>query len=272
MRASALVPLLLAIGCTPDFSEGRNAPDGVVDDDTVGGDTSDGEDEVDPADFDGATLAIVSPADGAFLPLGETVTFAAELLDADGAPMDYADITWTTSIDADWSAVGAVADLDDLPIGQNTFRATAILPNGDQVTDAVGGVLVQPEDAGVYAGNMILDATGEYEGTPITTSCVGGAVITIDAWGETATGSSTCVLSLLGFNQEATHVFDLDLSEGDLTGSASIDLGFVGVDFDAEGAVSDGSLEAEWADNLYGFVELDGTLEVERVTRSVTGE
>ena len=267
MRITALVPLLLAMGCTPDFSEGRTA-NGAVD----ASDSGNADEEIDPADFDGATLSIVSPADGAFLPLGETVTFAAELLDADGAPMDYADITWTTSIDAAWSAMGAEANLDDLPIGQHTFRATAILPNGDQVTDAVGGVLVQHEDAGVYAGNMILDATGEYEGTPITTSCVGGAVITVDALGETATGSSTCVLSLLGFNQEATHIFELSLSDGDLSGSARVDLGFVGVDFEAQGAVSGGVLEAEWADNLYGFVELDGTLEVSRVTRSVTGE
>ncbi len=271
MRIFALVSFTLAAACTPDYSTGK-VDDGAVDgtDEVEPGEDED--DGLDPEDFDGATLSIRSPADGAFLPLGEPVTFEAELLDADGAPLDYDDITWTTSLDADWAAVGLSAELDDLPVGQHTFRATAILPNGSQVTDAVGGVLVQHEAAGVYAGNMILDATGEYEGTPITTSCVGGAVITVDAYGEGATGQSTCVLSLLGFNQEATHVFELEISGDELFGSASVDLGFVGVDFDAEGELDDGVLEASWADNLYGFVELEGTLEVERVTRSVTGD
>lgn len=269
MRILALASLTLAVGCTPDYSQNKVAGDGTLD---GASDSGDADEEIDPAAFDGATLAIVSPADGAFLPLGEAVTFTAELLDADGAPLDYDDITWTTSLDAEWSVVGASTELDDLPIGQHTFRATAILPNGSQVTDAVGGVLVQAEAAGVYAGNMILDATGEYEGTPITTSCVGGAVMTVDAAGERVTGESTCVLSLLGFNQEATHVFDLAVEGDEIVGAATVDLGFLAVDFEAAGQVSDGVLEATWSDNLYGFVELDGTLEVERVTRSVTGE
>ena len=153
----------------------------------------------------------------------------------------------------------------------HTFRATALLPNGDQVTDVVGGILVQHEDAGVYAGNMVLDATGEFEGTPITASRIGAAVLVVDAYGETASGDSTCLLSL-GFSQELQHQFAFDVSSGDLDGSATVDAGFFAQDFDATGELDDGALSATWGDNLFGFADLEGRLEVERVTRDLSGE
>jgi hypothetical protein len=261
MRLSCLLSLGFVAACTPDYTHSKTQ-NGALD----------GDEEENIEQYDGATIHIVSPIDGAFLPLGEPTSFEAELTDANGDPLDYAEIMWTTSATDEWTAEGASAEMDDVPEGQHTFYATAILPNGDQVTDAVGGVLVQHEDAGVYAGNMILDATGDYEGTPITASCIGAAIITVDALGETATGTSTCLLSLLGFSQEATHVFALELEGGDLFGSASVDLGFVAVDFEAVGEVSDGEMQAAWSDSLLGYVELDGTLEVERITRNLTGQ
>ena len=267
MRSVPFFALVALTACAPDYGVG--ASDGTV----AGTDGSDGTDgtELRPEDFNGATLRIVSPTDGQFLPLGEPATFEAELLDANGEPIDFDEVIWTSSLDPDWEVQGLNGELTDLPVGSQTFRATVTCQRSARL-DAVGAVLVQHEDAGVYAGNMVLDAEASFDGTPITASCIGAAFLTIDAYGEAATGDSTCILSILSFSQELPHVFEFSLSDDDAEGLASVDLGFFALDFEALGAVEEGTFEASWEGDLAGFADLSGSLDLERVTRDLTGE
>lgn len=268
MRSLPSVLLLVpALACTPNY--GVAGKTGSVD---GGADTgSDGAEDEDFSAYDGAVLEILSPASGSFLPLGEPADFEAVLTDVDGNELEFDEVLWTSNLDADWSATGLSAELSDMPAGMNSFTAVAALPNGDRVADAVGGVVVQAEDTGVYAGNMVLIASGDYNGTPISASCVGGAIVTVAADGETASGSSNCVISLLGFSQEAPHAFEFELADGEVTGSAALDL-FIPISFEVAGDVGDGSIQASWASNVLGYLDLEGSLEVERVTRDISGE
>jgi hypothetical protein len=265
----ALLILAPLAACAPDYTvnKGGNGGQGGADDNGSDDGDDDGEDVLDPEDFDGATLNILTPHAGDFLPLGEDTDFTAELLDADGNAMEYAEITWTSDVDAVWGEEALAFTNDSLDVGTHTLTARAVLPNGAVVQDRAGAILVQHEDAGTYVGNMILDLTGEYQGAPITASCVGAAILVVDAWGDAAVGSSDCVLALLGFAQEATLEFDLANDDGALLGESAIDLSFIQYGMEADGDVGDGELTATWADNIYGFLDVTGEMSLERITR-----
>ena len=71
---------------------------------------------------------------------------------------------------------------------------------------------------------------------------------------------------------EAKYVEKPSLSDDDAEGLASVDLGFFALDFEALGAVEEGTFEAFWEGDLAGFADLNGSLDLERVTRDLTGE
>lgn len=255
-----LAPLLTsAAACTPDYGV-KGGEGGVAGDGDTGA-------EVDPADYDGATLQILEPEAGDFLPLGEEASFTAVVLDADGNEMSEVEVNWTSDIDSDWGAVASTFDDDSLVVGTHTLTARAWLPNGAVVTDRAGAVLVQHEDAGTYVGNMVLDVSGEFQGAPLTASCIGAAVVVVDGWGEVATGNSDCIISLLGFAQEATIVFDLGVEDGEIAGESALDLSFIQYGFETGGDVEDGVLVADWGENVLGFADITGAMELERITR-----
>ncbi len=266
-HTSLLLALGLIVGCAPDYTTGLTDSKG-----DAGGGGDDGADtgdivEEDTSLYDGATLVILEPEPGAFLPLGEDADFEAIVLDAEGNELDWDDIAWTSNIQSGWDLTGASESDDGLDVGTHSILASATLPNGAVVQDRAGAVLVQHEDAGTYVGNMILDLTGEYQGTPLTASCVGASIVVVDAYGETAEGASDCVISLLGFDQQARLVFDLESDDGDLSGESAIDLSFIQYGFDTDGSIDDGVLEAEWADSVFGFIDVAGSMTLERVTR-----
>lgn len=261
---SLIFPLLASIpACTPDYSV-KGGEGGVG----AGGDAdTDVEEEEDLTIYEGATLQILEPEAGAFLPLGEDSTFTAVVLDADGNELSDAEISWTSDIDTDWGEIATDFEDDSLEVGTHTLMARAWLPNGAVVTDRAGAVLVQHEDAGTYVGNMVLDVSGEFQGTPLTASCIGAAVVVVDGWGEVALGDSECIISLLGFAQDATIVFDLGVDEGEIVGESALDLSFIQYGFETVGVVEDGVLVADWADNVLGFADIAGSMELERITR-----
>lgn len=217
--------------------------------------------------YEGATLQIVTPEAGDYLPLGEDAEFTAVVLDAEGNALDEVEVTWTSDIDTGWGETAQSFEDDSLKVGTHTLTARAWLPNGAVVSDRAGAILVQHEDAGTYVGNMVLDVSGEFQGTPLTASCIGAAVVQVDAWGELAVGESDCIISLLGFAQEATIVFDLGVDDGKIEGESALDLSFIQYGFDTDGEVDDGVLVADWADNVFGFADIEGSMELERVTR-----
>ncbi len=269
MFALAL-PLLSALGCTPTVALNKLADDTATD----GGGTSTGTDggttttptEPDWSAYDGATLQITSPVSGTFYPLGTDIRFTAELRAADGSSLPAVPVTWTSTADGTWS--GSDADFyDQLAVGNHTIYAVAELPNGDRLGWTVSGVLVQHEDAGTYVGDMSVDFVIEYNGSPVTTTCFGSATLYVDAWGEAATGASSCNLSLLGYDLATTYDFDFDVDEGAVEGSAALDLVLWESVFDATGTVGDGNLEMSWASSLLGFLDFEGELDLTRISR-----
>lgn len=262
MARSPSIPLLMLFAaCTPDYGV-KGSDSGTVDTDT--GDT-----EEDLSVYEGATLQIQAPAAGAYLPLGEPATFAAAVLDADGNELSDIEVVWTSDIDTAWGATSATFEDDTLEVGTHTLTARASLPNGAVVSDRAGAILVQHEDAGTYVGNMILDVAGEFQGTPLTASCIGAAIVVVDATGEIADGGSDCIISLFGFEQSASVVFEFGVDDGDVEGESAVDLSFIQYGFETTGDVGDGTLSAVWSDNVFGFADIAGSMELERVTRDV---
>ena len=236
----------------------------------LGIDEEDSEDivEEEPVDpYEGAVLEIISPAANSFVPYGEEADFEAVLWDKEGEPLIFDDINWNSTLDSEWLVSGSSFENDELDVGVHTLRVNAQLPNGEKLFDAVGGVWVQSEVAGTYAGSVIVDAdTGEFQ-----VGCAGGAIVVIDVYGESAEGEAECILSLQGESLELAYVFDLTHKNESLTGEAAVDIYGFQIPTDYEGSVNkDGDLDGYWEQNVLGFMDLAGELRLNRVSRDTT--
>lgn len=262
-----LIPML-TIACQPRFttSEAEDITDSEVDDDEL---DEDEEEIEDWSAWEGAELVVHSPESGSLLWLGEDAEFEAELIATDGSSLDWSDVAWSTSIDDDWTGDGLEFEDDELIAGLHDLRVETTLPTGDHLVWIIGGVRVQHEHAGTYVGNMLVDATSGYDGTEYTTTCIGAAIIAVDAEGALASGDSNCLISLLGYDIDANYVFDLDIDDDEIEGVAALDLVWSSVDFDATGEIEDGTLTASWADTLYDTILMEGTLELERISYEI---
>lgn len=233
---------------------------------TTNADTND--DDVELGDWSGATLVVESPQSGEVLPYSELSNFSAVVLDADGEATDFDDLVWTTNA-GPWTETGADFESDGLDVGTQAITVDATLPDGTVLRNTVGGVRVQHPDAGTYVGNLAVNLAGEFNDFPINAACVGAAIITVDAYGETAVGDSTCVVSLLGFSTEALHVFNFAVDDTAVFGDVALDLSFFQVDFEVEGELGNEALTAEWATDYGGFLAIDGSLDLLRVTTEI---
>ncbi len=238
--------------------------------DTAPVDTGPSEEELD-AIWGDTRLVITSPKSGDFLPLGEDATFEAEVQNADGDVLDFEEIDWSSDVDSAWTPTGRLFE-DTLSVGTHALTATAALPNGDRLAYTVGGILVQAEDAGIYTGDVQVDVTVEYDGTPYTVTCIGSTTVIVDPTGETATGDSACTISLFGYDTEAAQDIELEVAEGALSGEVALDLSFLSYGFDASGSVADGVLSATWSDDVLGYATIEGTLDATRVSRNTETE
>jgi hypothetical protein len=226
------------------------------------------EDETDVTQWDGATLVLEQPLSGDFLPYGEDAEFVAAVYSADGERMDFDDITWGSDIEDDWSLTGSDLTNSSLDIGSHSITAEAILPNGDRLQSTMGGILVQHEDAGIYVGDIRVNITLSWDGADYAAGCIGAITVLVDAYGESAVGDSSCVISLLGFEQDLTYNFDMVVDEGDLTGAAAVDLVIFSLDFDVNGTITDGVMTGSWEDSE--LVEIAGDLNANRITRDIS--
>ena len=234
--------------------------------DTAPVDTGPTEEELD-AIWGDARLVVSSPSSGDFLPLGEAAHFEATVVNADGDVLPFEEITWSSDVDSAWELTGENVDDASLAVGTHALTAEARLPNGDRLANTVGGILVQAEDAGIYTGDVMVDVTVEYDGTPYTVSCIGSTTIIVDPYGELASGDSSCTIALFGYDTEAAQIIDLEVSAGALSGDVDLDLSFLSYGFDAAGTIGDGELEASWTDDVYGYAEVAGSLAATRVSR-----
>lgn len=220
-----------------------------------------------------ASLRITSPRSGEFLPLAEASTFTAEVVGTDGQALPFEEVTWTSDVDAAWTLTGLSLQDASLAAGTHTLTATARLPNGDRLATSVAGILVQSPYAGVYVGTLTVAAQADYNGTPITTACGGAITLVIDVEGTTAAGDADCPLNLFGFEVESSYSFDLDNEDGALNGPAEVQFyGFGATNFDVRGDVTaDGAMAAEFADDVFGFLAVEGGFEATRITRDLSG-
>lgn len=264
--------VLVLLACSDSYK--------IVADDSAAGldsgatDTADsGEASVPDAVWETASLRITAPRSGAFLPLGEASTFTAEVVGADGQALSFDEVTWASDVDAAWTLNGLSLEDASLASGTHTLTATARLPNGDRLATSVAGILVQSPYAGIYVGTLTVAAQADYNGTPITTACGGAITLVIDVDGTTASGDADCPLNLFGFEVESSYGFDLDNEAGTLNGPAEVQFyGFGASTFDVTGEVTaDGLMAADFADDVFGFLAVEGGFEATRITRDLSG-
>lgn len=273
MRAPTFILALagLAGGCTNAVKvvNTDTAAGGDLDsaDSGAGDDTGDTGTDSDWHEYDDASLVILSPASGEFLPWSEDATFSAEVRDADGNKMDFEDITWSSDVDSAWAITGTNVVDNTLDVGTHALTATAELPNGDRLAYTIGGVLVQSPYAGIYSGTLQIDLSYD----TYAVGCAGATTITVDAYGETATGDASCLLSLNGYDLDTSYVLAYDNADGVLTGTSSVDLVFYQYDIDTTGTLdTDGNLATAFETDIAG-IGLAGTLSATRITRDLSG-
>jgi len=250
-------------GDDDDVSDDDVSDDDVSDDDVSDDDVSDDDD----SEYDDATLVVHSPVPGSFVPMDDPMILDAEIHDVDGEVMDFDDIAWSTDQDEDFEYVGAYGEVEDFPVGNHVVTAEAELPNGDRLSYAVGGVLVQHEYAGVYSGTVNISIDLEIGGYPISAQCVGSVDFQVDSYGEAMEGEGACVASIAGFG-------DIDVSllvDGEIDGvivSGSISIDFYGwfelpTDFEGEFTASD-EMIGSFSDEIYGTT-VTGEIDAHRV-------
>jgi hypothetical protein len=161
----------------------------------------------------------------------------AEVLDLNGEPLDFDGIVWTSDqVEGEPIFLGKSGEAE-LDWGIHAITATADLPNGDRLQYTVGGVRVQGRHTGVYAGNMNITISGEYQGTPIEAACVGGLDFVVDMSGEILEGSGRCTLNLIVIGSfDVDYDLGADVDEDAASGEVSVDFGFfpLGVGWDGE--------------------------------------
>ena len=217
--------------------------------------------------WDGAALNIVEPLPSQLIPIASDQTFSAEITNPQGEPLDFPNIVWSSDVDPTWVHSGSSFSDNTLIPGNHTLRAEAILPNGNRLVYAIGGIRVQHPFAGTYTGTTTIDATvSDWEGNETTVSCAGAATLTVNLEGTQALGDSACILQLFGQNLETTYDFEIDILEETLSGLAIADFVIAQRDFPLEGSINETQLQASWADMVYGSVMVEGELSLQKVS------
>ena len=257
--------MALLWACNPaTISTDTGTKGGTFNDGTDTADTGPSEEELD-ALWAGSRLEIHSPLSGAFLPLGEDATFSATVYDAAGAPTDFDQIAWSSDQDPAWAPIGAEVTDSTLSAGIHTLTAEAALPNGDRLAYAVGGVLVQHPDAGVYTG--ILSMTAAYD--TYSVGCAGNATVVVDAQGEAVTGEATCLLSLQGVELDGTYVLDMQNDAGAVSGTVNLDLQWFQLPVEGAGTLGGGDFATDFTAsfNVGAEITITGHIDAALLTR-----
>lgn len=218
------------------------------------------------SEFDGATLRVSEPLSGTIVLLDEGLELHAEVISASGAAMDFDAIVWTTDQHEDVLHEGR-SGTTELDAGIHAITATAELPNGDRLQTTLGGIRVQGLHTGIYSGSLNMALSGEFQGTPITTSCAGALDFVVDMHGEVMAGAGQCILSLLVLgNMDVAYDVDGDIDDDAAAGNVSLDLGFFPLDLNWEGGFAEaGELVGSFGGQLLMF-DMEGTIDAHRVS------
>ncbi len=230
------------------------------------GDDDDSADVDDFSEFDGATLQVYSPLPAGIFYLEEDMELDAEVVDADGEPMDFEDIVWETDLDDDPILEAPSGDVE-LDWGIHTITVTADLPNGSKLQTILGGIRVQGEHTGIYAGNFAMNIHAEYQGTPITASCLGGLDFVVEMDGETLIGDDgTCTVNLFIMGEmDINYGVEGEIDGDEVSGDIQLDLGFFDLPVGYDGLIEDGEIYAEYGGSVILF-DFDGSIDAQRLS------
>ena len=248
----ASVALFLLAGCTGDTY-------------LTGPDLLDDEEDL-FEEFDGATLQVYSPLPAEIVFLEDGIALDAEIISADGEVMEFEDIVWETDTEFEPIHVGTYTEMD-LDWGIHTFTVTAELPNGDRLQTLIGGVRIQGRHTGVYSGNFAINIDIEFQGTPITASCLGGLDFVVDMSGENIHGEDgQCTINLfimgeMDVNYGVEGAIDDQTAEGDI----QINLGLFDVPVGFDGEIDDGQMFTDFEGNIVLFA-FTGAIDAHRVS------
>lgn len=217
-------------------------------------------------EFDGATLAVWSPLPAGIFYLDEGIELDGEVLDADGEELDFEEIVWELDGEDEPVFVGRQGDVEIEP-GIRTLTVTADLPNGDRLQTVLGGIRMQGRHTGIYSGNFALNIHAEYQGTPITASCLGGLDFVVQMDGHTITGENgQCTINLVIMGEmNVSYGIEGDIDDGAVAGDIQLDLGFFDLPVGYEGEIDDGEMSAGYSGSAILF-DFDGTIQAHRLT------
>lgn len=253
LRMHMLIPLALAMFMGCDGDANLTGP---------GGPGAPGE----FPEFDGAQLVVTSPQSAAIYLRDEGVPFEAEVVGADGTTLDFDEIVWTSDQEEGEVFVGRSGE-EFIAWGIHAFTATAELPNGDRLVYVAGGVRIQGEHSGIYAGNLNITLDAEFQGTPISGSCNGGLDFVVDMSGTLMDGGGGCTVDLLILGQfDVSYALDASIFDDDAEGNIGVDVGFFELPVEWEGEFdSNDDFEADFAGGALLF-DMTGEIAATRVS------
>ncbi|MCB9664983.1 MAG: hypothetical protein H6732_12785 [Alphaproteobacteria bacterium] len=238
------------------------APTDTGKDDTAEDDTGEPAPVIDPR-FDEAVLVVAEPVPAGVYLLDEGIPLEGWVESADGVKLPAGDLHWTTTGEDFWGLEGAF----DVEAGRYDVEVGADLPNGDRLRTTIGGVRVQDDLTGVYAGSVQIAAFFTYQGQEIRSDCIGALAFHIGAGGKQVNGSGGCQLSVF-FTDPIDFTFDLTgtIDKPDVSGALRVNALLIKLPIPWEGTVTTkNGLQGGFAADLT-VARFEGSLSARRVS------
>ncbi len=219
-------------------------------------------------EFEEASLVVTSPAPASvnYTELG--LQLAATVVDVDGEPLEFTDITWTFAGDEEATFVGTDTVLD-LEYGIYDLVVNADLPDGSRLQTNLPALRMQGERTGIYAGNLELSAALEFQGTPINTGCVGGMTFIVGMNGETIRGDGGCSMIVVIMDPiDVSYQLGGEVDGANAAGDIGLDLGFFDLPVGWEGGFDGEAFNAAFAGSAILF-DFEGAINATRITEFV---
>ncbi len=213
--------------------------------------SSGGEDE-----YERASLELYEPRAGSLHVVGTPVQLLAEVLDADGIPIEIDDVVWVSD-QVDVALARSLQGEADLPIGIHEVRVIARLPDDERLEARAGGIRVQSPQAGIYVGESELRLELNFMDQMVYPSCIAGLAFTVDMSGERFVAQSgSCSLELLLTSFDLNYTLEAEIDGDVVRGTIRYDVGgLLYLPYDWEGELKDGMFSASYeGDILLPFV------------------
>ena len=216
--------------------------------------------------FAGAHLVIDSPLSPSIFIVGEPMALAASVVNANGERLEFSDITWSSDLREASIGTGEAVDVF-LDSGIHGIRAEALLPNGDRLETIHGGVRVQSGVTGIYAGQIEITLSGDFNDTPISASCLGGLNFVVGVAGDVLGGDGRCTIDPIVIDSfDVDYSVTADLEGASADGEVQISLGPFPVPMDWTGQFDrEGTLRGDFDGASFMF-DISGSLEARRLS------